>query len=258
MNNQIFLKKYANSLERKIINSKNTSFFKKPFEHLIIDKAFDKKFANKISRSFPKLTRKNWEFSNTDNIEVKYRTKWLSEFDIPNNIIDVVRIFNSSIILKAVSKKIGIKKIMPDPYFTGGGLNLTEKGGLLDVHIDGNYHDASGLNRRLNLLYYLTPNWKKEFGGELCLYDKTGKKLVKKIQPIFNRIVIFNTHDFSYHGLPDKVNFPKHNPRKSVILYYYTKEARPKSQSKYKKPHSALWVKKNMLDKKGKISRKFY
>ena len=50
---------------------------------------------------------------------------------------------------------------MPDPYFTGGGLNITERGGLLDVHVDGNYHDASGLNRRLNILIYFNPGWKK-------------------------------------------------------------------------------------------------
>ena len=42
---------------------------------------------------------------------------------------------------------LNIDKLIPDPYFTGGGLNATISGGLLDVHVDGNYHDATGLNR---------------------------------------------------------------------------------------------------------------
>ena len=93
----------------------------------------------------------------------------------------LVRILNSSIFLKALSKVFSIPKIMPDPYFTGGGLNITERGGLLDVHVDGNYHDASGLNRRLNILIYFNPGWKKSWGGEFGIYSNNGKKCLKKL-----------------------------------------------------------------------------
>jgi hypothetical protein len=46
---------------------------------------------------------------------------------------------NSPIFLNAMSVTMGITKIVPDPYFSGGGLNVTNRGGLLDVHVDGNY-----------------------------------------------------------------------------------------------------------------------
>jgi len=59
---------------------------------------------------------------------------------------------NSSYFLQAMGERFGIPKVLPDPNFTGGGLNATKPGGLLDVHVDGNYHDAAGLNRRLNAL----------------------------------------------------------------------------------------------------------
>lgn len=259
MSSQTKLKKLSERVSKKIKNAKiNKSFFKKPFEHIVIDNILDDTLASKVDKSFPPLNEKNWDFSNTKNIEVKYRSKWNSEFDIPENIIEVVRVMNSSSILKAISNKIGIKKIIPDPYFTGGGLNVTTKGGLLDVHVDGNYHDATGLNRRLNLLIYFCKGWKKSFGGELCLYDKNGKNIKKKIEPLFNRMVIFNTHDFSYHGLPKEVNFPEKTPRKSIILYYYTKSERPKKQTAFSNPHSALWIKKNKKDKFGKRSRNYY
>ena len=68
---------------------------------------------------------------------------------------------------------------------------------------------------------------------------------------------MFDTHDKSWHGLPDPVNFPNDNPRKSLLLYYYTKEKRPSDQVVIDEPHSALWKKKNMLDKKGQKTRDF-
>ena len=43
----------------------------------------------------------------------------------------------------------------------GGGLNISEKGGMLDTHVDGNYKHQTGLYRRLNCIIYLTKNWKK-------------------------------------------------------------------------------------------------
>lgn len=146
---------------------------------------------------------------------------------------------------------------MPDPYFTGGGLNITERGGLLDVHVDGNYHDASGLNRRVNAILYLNPNWEKDWGGEFGLYDNKGENLVKKISPINNRLIVFDTNDFSFHGLPEPLNFPKGQFRRSIILYYYTKEPRPNSDVSIEKPHSALWKKRGWLDKKGNQTRNF-
>lgn len=259
MKNQKYLKTCATNIASKLLKTKkNKKFFNKPFKHLFIDNLIEDNFAKQCMRDFPDIKKKKfWEKSDIKSIEIKYRSVWDSEFDIPKNIVDLVRILNSSIVLKALSKIFSIPKLMPDPYFTGGGLNVTEKGGLLDVHVDGNYHDASGLNRRINILLYFNPGWKKSWGGEFGIYSNNGTKCVKKIEPLFNRLIAFDTHDYSYHGLPSSINFPKSKSRKSLILYYYTKKKRPKNQIKVSKPHSALWLKKNFLDKKGKVVRRY-
>ena len=198
------------------------------------------------------MSDKSWEFTNDKDIEVKYRSRWKSEFDIPEGIIDIVRILNGADFLRSISDIFKIRKLIPDPYFTGGGLNVTKNGGLLDVHVDGNYHDATGLNRRLNALLFLNKNWIKKWGGEFGLYDNKGEKCLKKIEPIFNRLLVFDTHDSSWHGLPDPISFPENNPRKSVILYYYTKDEKSINQIKVRSPHSALWKKRGEKDKRGK------
>jgi len=251
------LKKIAEKSAQKILESKNTNFFDLPFKHCVLDNFFSEEFANMLYEAFPELDSEIWESSNDKDIEIKHRTKWLSEFDIPENILPAIRIFNSSYFLKAMGDLFEIPKLMPDPYFSGGGLNVTVSDGLLDVHVDGNYHDASGLNRRINVILYLNPGWQEGWGGEFGLYDNTGDKLIKKVAPLFNRLVIFDTHDKSFHGLPDPLNFPKDKNRKSIILYYYTKDSRPNSQVDVEAPHSALWKKRGLVDKRGNKTRDF-
>ncbi|MBN8742710.1 MAG: 2OG-Fe(II) oxygenase [Thiomonas arsenitoxydans] len=231
--------------------------FNEPFRHVVIDNFFPDDFAKACLDAFPGIDAPVWEQANDPDIEVKFRTAWKSEFDIPDGILPAVRILNSAPFVLAMSQVMGIKKIIPDPYFTGGGLNVTMRGGLLDVHVDGNYHDATGLNRRLNALVYLNPNWQEEWGGEFGVYDAEGEVCLKKVAPLYNRLVIFDSHDKSFHGLPDPVNFPEDEPRRSIILYYYTVEARPASQIVVDEPHSALWKKRNLLDKRGSKTRNF-
>ena len=110
----------------------------------------------------------------------------------------------------------------------------------------------------MNALLYFNPQWQDSWGGYFGIYNNDGSKLIKKVAPIFNRLVVFDSHDYSYHGLPDKLNFPEGESRKSIILYYYTKNPRPKNQITIENPHSALWVKKGLKDKKGNSSRQKY
>lgn len=255
---QAQLKEFASYSCSKIFSAQmGRHFFNEPYKHLIIDNFFSKQLIDACLSKFPPLDNEGWEHANDTDIEVKYRTCWKSEFDVPDGIIGAVRILNSSLFLNGISDLMGIPKIVPDPYFTGGGLNVTTRGGLLDVHVDGNYHDATGLNRRLNALVYLNPSWEADWGGEFGLYDETGTTCLKKIAPLHNRLVVFDSHDKSYHGLPDPINFPEGQQRRSIILYYYTKDPRPDHQVLINQPHSALWKKRNFLDKRGNQIRDF-
>ena len=251
--NQLDLKEEAILCVNKIAAAKLETT---PFKYTVIDNFLSANLANEAMNGFPPLSDPCWEHSKDKGIEVKSRTMWKSEFDIPEHIVDVIRIVNSSLILTAMSDLFEIPKLMPDPYFSGGGLNVSEKNGHLDVHVDGNYHDASGLNRRMNLLIYFNPNWKEDWGGEFGIYTDEGNTLVKAVPPLFNRCVIFDSHDKSFHGLPNPIKFPNDDPRRSIILYYYTKAERPADQTEVREPHSALWRSKGLVDKRGNKTRK--
>ena len=55
------------------------------------------------------------------------------------------------------------------------------------------------------------------------------KNCIKKIPPLFNRMVVFSTTDFSNHGHPDPLTCPQNISRKSLALYYFS-SGRPQEE----------------------------
>lgn len=180
------MKEFSLLANNKIIDAKNNGmYYLEPFKHLVIDNFLHADLAQSCLDNFPSPNEDIWDRSYDENIEIKQRTIWKSEFDIPEAIVDTIRLLNSSIFLLALSETFNIKKLVPDPYFTGGVLNVTMPNGLLDVHVDGNYHDATGLNRRMNVIIYLNPKWQEGWGGEFGIYNNNGENCLKKLVPLF-------------------------------------------------------------------------
>ena len=149
---------------------------------------------------------------------------------------------NSASFLKFLEGLTGIEKLIGDPQFEGGGLHQIPAGGKLAIHIDFNKHLYYGLERRLNLLIYLNKNWREEYGGHFELWDHGITRMITKVAPVFNRVVIFSTSRFSYHGHPDPLRCPPDVTRKSLALYYYTIADEPNETIRDR--HSTLFQKR--------------
>ena len=52
--------------------------------------------------------------------------------------------------------------------------------------------------------------------------NKQPGALYKEIEPTFNKAVIFDTTKNSWHGLPNPLQCPKNQFRKSLAIYYLT------------------------------------
>lgn len=126
-----------------------------------------------------------------------------------------------------LEKLTGITGIIRnDLKLKGAGVHRILKDGFLKVHTDFNTYESEKygrLDRRINLLLYLNPNWKDEYNGHLLLCDRFSQKINYKIAPLLNRCVIFNTTKNSLHGHPDPLNIPDNICRESIAIYYYTK-----------------------------------
>lgn len=121
----------------------------------------------------------------------------------------------------------GIDGLTADPSLYGGGLHMTERDGFLGVHLDNERHPQSGLARRLNLIVYCTDwslagGWNDEWGGHLEFWDRACSRPVKKIAPLWNRAVLFETSAHSFHGHSQPLKCPEGVRRKSVAVYYWS------------------------------------
>jgi len=99
---------------------------------------------------------------------------------------------NSSVFLQFLENVSGIEKLLPDPYYQGGGIHQILHGGILDIHKDFNIYPRLDIFRQLNVIIYLNEQWGPAYGGELELWDAAladGGKCVKSIPQLFNRAV---------------------------------------------------------------------
>jgi hypothetical protein len=70
------------------------------------------------------------------------------------------------------------------------------------------------------LLYYVSENWKLKDGGNLILFPHGMKQPSVTIESKFNRLVLMETNDLSYHGVSKVTN---ESPRRCVSNYYFSK-----------------------------------
>lgn len=207
-----YLENIATEQHEKYINAE-------PFPHIIIDDFLPETILNNVLAEFPEPKSIDWK-----KFENKAEKKLASQSELQMGEATQFLLYrlNSSTFIEFLEKLTGISGIIPDPHFQGGGLHQIERGGYLKIHTDFNSHKRLKVDRRLNLLIYLNKDWQEDYGGHFELWDTQMTKSEKKILPIFNRCVIFNTTDFSYHGHPDPLNCPPERTRKSLAMYYYT------------------------------------
>jgi Rps23 Pro-64 3,4-dihydroxylase Tpa1-like proline 4-hydroxylase len=124
-------------------------------------------------------------------------------------------------VISVVERITKIKNQIPDPSLYAGGLSAMVKGHFLGPHLD-NSHDASRkFYRTLNLLYYASPDWSLESGGNLELWDQNVKKNVTIVSR-FNRLALMETTPVSWHSVSE---VRADQVRKCVSNYYFSSQS---------------------------------
>jgi Rps23 Pro-64 3,4-dihydroxylase Tpa1-like proline 4-hydroxylase len=191
----------------------------KPFPHVVVDDFLNPEVLDAVLAEFPKPNQIRWQqFDNAREIKLASAKE--------ANFGPVTRLLfyhlNSMSFLEFLSGVTGIPDLIPDPSLDGGGLHQIVRGGKLGIHADFNKHPKYDLDRRLNVILYLNKDWREEYGGHLELWDRSMTKCEAKVLPIFNRMMIFGTTDFTYHGHPDPLQCLEGMTRKSLALYYFS------------------------------------
>ena len=115
----------------------------------------------------------------------------------------------------------GIENLEYDPCLHGAGLHAHPRNGRLQLHLDYEKHPILiDKERRLNIILFLTKDWKKEWNGSNQLWNQNLTKAEVCTEVKFNTAIIFQTNNISWHGLPDKIQCPENVFRKSLAYYY--------------------------------------
>lgn len=189
-----------------------------------IDDLLPQDIAEKIYEAFPLPE----EMRLLDSFrEKKYTSKSLDKFD--PLIADITFAFQEPKVINKVAELTGIENAVGDPHLYAGDISAMAKGHFLNPHLD-NSHDYEQKNYRvLNLLYYITPGWQPENGGNLELWNEDVTESVE-IPSLFNRLVLMSTNDKSWHSVnevkPDRL-------RCCVSNYYFS----PVSPNGYETSH---------------------
>ena len=111
-------------------------------------------------------------------------------------------------------------------------------GGNLNPHLDYSIHPKCGLQRKLNIIIYLSKDLRpSRHKGHLGLWNHDGitnqpKELVREVAPVFNRAIIFDTTQHSWHGMSQQLQVPKGIYRKSLAVYYLTEPKQVESHQR--------------------------
>ena len=197
-----------------------------PFPHAVIDDFLPEEVLDEVLGEFPEPREVDWHKFDS-GLERKLASK--DDASMGAATRHLLAELNSAAFLDFLEALTGIEGLIADPHFEGGGLHQIERGGHLKVHADFNRHPHTQLDRRLNVLLYLNREWQPEYGGALELWNRDMSRSEAQILPHFNRCVVFSTTSTSFHGHPEPLNCPESRTRKSLALYYYTKD-RPASE----------------------------
>ena len=213
-----------------------------PFRHLVIDEFLTEDVSRELMAEFPAFDR---ERARNEMGEVGGKAVFQSLPQLGPAYARLDGMLRGPEFLNFMGQITGIPGLIYDPKYVGGGTHENLHGQELDPHVDFNYHPNTQLHRRLNLIIFLNPEWREEWGGALELHVNPwlppDEDRVKAILPIANRAVIFETTESSWHGFK-RIHLPAdktHLSRRSIAVYYYTKE-RPADEAAPR--HATIYV----------------
>lgn len=184
-----------------------------PVRHIVIDKVLPAGEVESIDAAFPRVE----EMRLLNSLrERKYTSKNMDSFD--SKIRDIASAFQDPRVISLISDIMGILDNQGDPEFYAGGISSMVYGNFLNPHIDNSHDGGRDRYRTCNLLFYTSPNWAKDFGGNLELWDQ-GVRSNITITSQSNRLVVIETNPRSWHSVSP---LTVRRRRNCVSNYYFS------------------------------------
>jgi Rps23 Pro-64 3,4-dihydroxylase Tpa1-like proline 4-hydroxylase len=185
-----------------------------------LDDVLPEEWARQIYDAFPDQGRMSFKNS------IKERKHVAAQMNEHAPILEeAVYAFQQPNVLKLIAEITGLRALEPDAELYAGGISAMVKGSYLKPHLDNSHDSKQERYRVLNLLYYVTPDWKPEFGGSLEVWDDGPTGAPRPFPALFNRLVVMATNRISWHSVSEIVA----DARRCCVSNYYFSKVSPDS-----------------------------
>jgi Rps23 Pro-64 3,4-dihydroxylase Tpa1-like proline 4-hydroxylase len=206
-----------------------------PFKYCVIDNFLTQDMASAIHdelqmSQYDPRTSHDWHVYKNP-IEYSYSYDNLKCFT--PSIKKVYEQYANPELIQILREITGIEKLEYDHLLHGAGITRYYNHGRLHVHLDYEKHPRlEEKERKLNIILYMSKNWNPEWNGATELFDRECTKMVRRVDCVFNRALIFQTNELSWHGIPTKIRCPEHECRVALNMYYISPLTTPPDVNK--------------------------
>ncbi|MGE3466850.1 MAG: 2OG-Fe(II) oxygenase [Pyrinomonadaceae bacterium] len=197
--------------------------------YTVIDDLLPDDVAKRIADAFPPTNQMRLMNSFRER---KFTSKSLDEFD--PLIADITFALQDERVIDLIARLTKIREPVGDPHLYAGGISAMTRGHFLNPHIDNSHDGEQKIYRVLNLLYYVTPDWRPENGGNLELWDENVTESVE-IPSLFNRLILMATGNNTWHSVNEIRTV---GTRRCVSNYYFS----PHSPNGYETSHVTYFM----------------
>ncbi len=184
--------------------------------HFALDNFLPTEIAQTVYANFPK-PKKMHLLCNYG--EIKSRYKHIK--DSSSLLQDLYSAIQDTKTIAALEAITGIQKQVVDTSRPAGGISTLLKGYYINPHLDYSHNAKKNLYRTLNLLYYVSPNWQVENGGNFEVWDEQINNRII-VPNFFNRLVVMETNSRSWHSVNPVLCDA---PRCCVFNYFFSEQS---------------------------------
>ena len=185
--------------------------------HFVLDNLLPTEIAEKIYANFPKPSQMHL-LSSPGKLKLKY----CHLKDASSLLQDINFAIQNPRVVAAVEDITEIKNQIPDTSRYAGGISTLLKGYYINPHLDNSHNVERKLYyRTVNVLYYVSPNWQRENGGNYELWDESVTNRIL-VPSFFNRLIVMETNRTSWHAVNPVLCDA---PRCCVFNYFFSEQS---------------------------------
>jgi Rps23 Pro-64 3,4-dihydroxylase Tpa1-like proline 4-hydroxylase len=185
-----------------------------PINHFVIDDVLPAQWTAQIASAFPDSSTMTLRSSLRER---KFIAAQMSKY--AGILEEAIYAFQVPEVIEIVQQITQLRALEPDELLYAGGISLMARGHFLNPHLDNSHDKLRKRYRVLNLLYYVSPDWQLENGGNLELWPRGSRGEPQTIVSKTNRLAVMVTHDGSWHSVSPNVSAAN---RCCVSNYYFS------------------------------------